>query len=74
VPMKMSVREEVFPVGNVLVNRQGKADAFESCAVRRNPLPPSLGPLVIGSPSIAHSGPPISTRLGPGFARFDDRN
>ena len=59
VPMKMSVLEEVFPVGNVLVNRQGKADAFESCAVRRNPLPPSLGPLVIGSPSIGHSLPPI---------------
>ena len=37
VPMKMSVFEEVFPVGNVLINRQGKADAFESVAVRRNP-------------------------------------
>jgi predicted DNA-binding ribbon-helix-helix protein len=36
-------------VGNVLVNRQRKADAFESCAVRRNPLPPSLGAPVVGS-------------------------
>lgn len=59
VPMKMAVLEEVFPVGNALVNRQGKADAFESCAVRMNPLLPSLLPLVIGSPSIGHSRPPI---------------
>ena len=39
VPMKFSILEEVFPVGNVLVNRQGKVDAFESCAVRA--LPPA---------------------------------
>src|SRR5262249_2116340 len=58
VPMQMSVLKEVLPVGNVLVNRQGKTDALENFSVRRNPLPPSLRQLVIGSPSICHWGTP----------------
>src|SRR5688500_11112495 len=58
VPVKMTVLEEVIPVGGVLVDREGKTDALEMVTVLADPFLPRFVPFRIGLPPIGHSSPP----------------
>lgn len=55
VPVKMTVREEIIPVVSILVQREGKTEAFQVGAVLGDPSPPRLVPFGICLPPVGHS-------------------
>ncbi|SRR6266436_1044477 len=74
VPMEMSVREEVFPMGNRLVNRQGKVECVRELRGSQESIASIAWP---ARDRLTFDRPLGSSNLhmpGAAFAASDDRN